>query len=100
MQIIPALPSPTKVTKEASAEIVEQKDPSYLENELLSGGPLPWRFTWTHNRLTSAGNSVTLSLFYVLILLLQHKSAYLTSIISKVIVRDFCVSTYDTTTEL
>ena len=51
MQIIPALPSPTKVTKEASAEIVEQKDPSHLENELLSGGPLPWRFTWTHNRL-------------------------------------------------
>lgn len=45
MQIIPALPSPTKVTKEASAEIVEQKDPSHLENELLSGGPLPWRFT-------------------------------------------------------
>ena len=32
MQILPALPSPTKVTKEASAEIVERKDPSYLEN--------------------------------------------------------------------
>ena len=32
MQILPALPSPTKMTKEASAETVERKDPSYLEN--------------------------------------------------------------------
>lgn len=37
----------------------------------------------------SAGNTVTLSSFYLLILLLKHNSAYLTSIISKVIVRDF-----------
>lgn len=90
MQSSPAFSSPTKVTEEASVEILEQKDQSHLVNELLDGGTLPWRVTWIHNR-------VCLLIFVTTAYITQP---VLTSIITEIIVRDFCVSTYDTTTEL